>query len=106
MLAKKAQGYLGKKQEVEKEQAILADQEQRQSEALEEQNRAVQDTERLTAEKKLKETERNALLDPELEDADRKLEKLKAEHQEAVDGEQRWEKKDRRWQGADPGRRD
>ena len=33
MLAKKAQGYLGKKQEVEKEQAILADQEQRQSEA-------------------------------------------------------------------------
>ena len=93
MLAKKAQGYLGKKQEVEKEQAILADQEQRQSEALEEQNRAVQDTERLTAEKKLKETERNALLDPELEDADRKLEKLKAEHQEAVDGEQRWEKK-------------
>lgn len=41
----------------------------------------------------MKETERNALLDPELEDADRKLEKLKAEHQEAVDGEQRWEKK-------------
>ena len=50
-------------------------------------------SERLTAEKKLKETERNALLDPELEAADRKLEKLKAEHQEAVDGEQRWEKK-------------
>lgn len=93
-MQKKAQGYLGKKQEVEKEQAILADQEQRQSEALEEQKPgSLQDTERLTAEKKLKETERNALLDPELEDADRKLEKLKAEHQEAVDGEQRWEKK-------------
>ena len=93
MLAKKAVGYLNKKQEVEKEQAVLAEQEQRQSEALEEQSRAAQDTERLAAEKKLKETERSALLDPELEDADRKLGKLKTEHKEAVEGELRWEKK-------------
>ena len=93
MLAKKAVGYLNKKQEVEKEQAVLAEQEQRQSEAQEEQSRAAQDTERLAAEKKLKETERSALLDPELEDADRKLGKLKTEHKEAVEGELRWEKK-------------
>ncbi len=93
MLAKKALGYLGKKQEVEKEQAILTEKEQRQTEAEEEQKQAAQDTEKLTAEKKLKETERNALLDPELEDADRKLEKLKAEYQDAAEGEQRWEKK-------------
>lgn len=93
MLAKKALNYLNRKQEVEKEQAILDEKEQLQSEAQEEQSRAAQDTERLTAEKKLKETERNALLDPELEDADRKLEKLKAEHREAAEGEQRWEKK-------------
>ena len=64
-----------------------------QREAQEKQSRAAQDTERLTAEKKLKETEHNALLDPELEDADRKLEKFRAEYQEAADGEQRWEKK-------------
>ena len=93
MLAKKAVGYLNKKQEVEKEQAVLAEQEQRQSEAQEEQSRAARDTERLTAEKKLKETERSALLDPELEDADRKLGKLKTEHKEAAEGEHRWEKK-------------
>lgn len=93
MLAKKALGYLNKKQEVEREQGILEGKEQLQREAQEEQSRAAQDTERLTAEKKLKETERNALLDPELEDADRKLEKLKTEYQEAADGEHRWEKK-------------
>lgn len=93
MLAKKALGYLNKKQEVEKEQAALAEKEQRQNEAQEEQTRATQNTDRLSAEKKLKETERNALLDPELEDADRKLEKLKAEYLEATEGEQRWEKK-------------
>ena len=93
MLAKKALGYLNKKQEVEREQGILEGKEQLQREAQEEQSRAAQDTERLTAEKKLKETERNALLDPELEDADRKLEKLKTEYQEAADGERRWEKK-------------
>ena len=74
MLAKKAQGYLNKKQEVEREQGILEGKEQLQREAQEKQSRAAQDTERLTAEKKLKETEHNALLDPELEDADRKLE--------------------------------
>lgn len=93
MLAKKAQGYLNKKQEVEREQGILEGKEQLQREAQEKQSRAAQDTERLTAEKKLKETEHNALLDPELEDADRKLEKFRAEYQEAADGEQRWEKK-------------
>lgn len=93
MLAKKALGYLNKKQEVEREQGILEGKEQLQREAQEEQSRAAQDTERLAAEKKLKETERNALLDPELEDADRKLEKFKAEYQEAADGERRWEKK-------------
>lgn len=93
MLAKKALGYLNKKQEVEREQGILEGKEQLQREAQEEQSRAAQDTERLAAEKKLKETERNALLDPELEDADRKLEKLKTEYQEAADGERRWEKK-------------
>ena len=93
MLAKKALGYLNKKQEVEREQGILEGKEQLQREAQEKQSRAAQDTERLTAEKKLKETEHNALLDPELEDADRKLEKLKTEYQEAADGERRWEKK-------------
>lgn len=80
---------------MEREQGILEGKEQLQREAQEEQSRAAQDTERLAAEKKLKETERNALLDPELEDADRKLEKLKTEYQEAADGERRWEKRSR-----------
>ena len=55
MLAKKALGYLNKKQEVEREQGILEGKEQLQREAQEEQSRAAQDTERLAAEKKLKE---------------------------------------------------
>ena len=93
MLAKKAQGYLNKKQEVEKEQARLSEQEQRQKEAEEEQRKAVEDTARLTEEKKLKETECHALMDPELENADRKLEKLRGDYSEAKEGEQRWEKR-------------
>lgn len=51
MLAKKALGYLNKKQEVEREQGILEGKEQLQREAQEEQSRAAQDTERLAAEK-------------------------------------------------------
>lgn len=93
MLAKKAQAYLNKKQEVEREQAKLEEQEQRLREAEEEQHKAVQETEELSEEKKLKETECNALLDPELEDADRRLEKLKGEYSDAAEGEQRWSKK-------------
>lgn len=93
MLAKKAQGYLNKNQEVEQARAKLSEQEQRQREAEEEQRKAAEETEKLTEEKKLKETECNALLDPELEDADRKLEKLKGEYSEAAEGEQRWSKK-------------
>ncbi len=93
MLAKKAQNYLNKKQEVEKEQARLEEQEQRQREAEAEQKKAAEETVRLTEEKKLKETECNALMDPELEKADQKLEKLKGDYSEAQEGEQRWEKK-------------
>ncbi len=93
MLAKKAHGYLNKKQEVELAQAKLEEQEQKQREAEEEQRKAQQETEKLTEEKKLKETECNALLDPELEDADRKLEALKEAYSEAAQGEQRWSKK-------------
>lgn len=93
MLAKKASGYLNKKQEVEKAQEKLSEQEEKQKKAEEEQREAVQETEKLTEEKKLKDTERNGLLDPELEKADRKLEKLKGEYSEAAEGEQRWNKK-------------
>lgn len=93
MLAKKAQGYLNKKQEVEKAQAKLSEDEQKQREAQEEQKKAAEAATNLTEEKKLKETECNALMDPELEEADRKLEKLRGDYSEAREGEQRWEKK-------------
>lgn len=103
MLAKKAQGYLNKKHEVEKMQAQLAEKEERHRSAEEEQKRTMLETARLTEEKRLKETERNALMDPELENADRKLEELKQKYADAVEGEQRWEKrvqdcKDRIWE--------
>lgn len=91
MLAKKAQNYLNKKQEVEIEQARLEEQEQKQREAEAEQKKAAEETVRLTEEKKLKETECSALMDPELEKADQKLGKLKGDYSEAREGEQRWE---------------
>lgn len=90
MLAKKAQNYLNKKQEVEIEQARLEEQEQKQREAEAEQKKAAEETVRLTEEKKLKETECSALMDPELEKADQKLGKLKGDYSEAREGEQRW----------------
>ncbi len=93
MLAKKAQNYLNKKQEVEKKQARLEEQEQRKREAEENQKKAAQEAIRLAEEKKLKDTECNALMDPELEKADQKLEKLKADYSENQENEQRWEKK-------------
>lgn len=91
MLAKKAQNYLNKKQEVEIEQARLEEQEQKQREAEAEQKKAAEEIVRLTEEKKLKETECSALMDPELEKADQKLGKLKGDYSEAQEGEQRWE---------------
>lgn len=91
MLAKKAQNYLNKKQEVEIEQARLEEQEQKQREAEAEQKKAAEEIVRLTEEKKLKETECSALMDPELEKADQKLGKLKGDYSEAREGEQRWE---------------
>ncbi len=91
MLAKKAQNYLNKKQEVEIEQARLEEQEQKQREAEAEQKKAAEETVRLTEEKKLKETEYSALMDPGLEKADQKLGKLKGDYSEAREGEQRWE---------------
>lgn len=90
MLAKKAQNYLNKKQEVEIEQARLEEQEQKQREAEAEQKKAAEETVRLIEEKKLKETECSALMDPELEKADQKLGKLKGDYSEAREGEQRW----------------
>ena len=101
MLAKKALGYLNKKQEVEKEQAALAEKEQRQNEAQEEQTRATQNTDRLSAEKKLKETERNALLDPELEDPE--TGEIKGRVSGGYGRRTTLGEKNRGWQGADPG---
>ena len=93
MLAKKAQGYLGKKQEVESAQQKLDTQEQKMREMEGEQREKQQRLEELTEKKRLAETERNGLLDTDLEEMDRKLTLAKEQKEEALKHEKRWDDK-------------
>ena len=93
MLAKKAQGYLGKKQEVKSAQQKLDTQEQKMRELAGEQREKQQRLEELTEKKRLAETERNGLLDTDLEEMDRKLTLAKEQKEEALKHEKRWDDK-------------
>lgn len=104
MLAKKAQGYLGKKQEVETVQDRLDGKEQEKRQIEIDQKSAKQRLEELTEKKKLAEIERDGLLDTDLEEMDRKLEAAKKEKDQALENANRWnnkiqECKERIWQG-------
>ena len=104
MLAKKAQGYLAKKQEVETVQHRLDAKEQEKRQIELDRKSAQQRLEELTEKKKLAETERNGLLDTDLEEMDRKLEAARKEKNQALENENRWnnkiqECKERIWQG-------
>lgn len=93
MLAKKAQAYLTKKKEVETAQSQLDAQEQERKEM--ESDRASKQCclEELEEKRKLAETERNGLLDTDLEAIDHKLEQTKKSRQEAETQEKKWESK-------------
>ena len=93
MLAKKAQGYLGKRQEVESARRKLDAKEQEKQEIEAQQKSAGQRMAELTEKKKLAETERNSLLDTDLEEMDRKLEQANAQKREAQGQEKRWSDK-------------
>lgn len=93
MLAKKAQGYLNRKQEVEKARQELEEQEQLIREMTGDQQEKTHRLEALAEQKKLAETEKNGLLDADLEEMDRKLEQAKSKKAEAVEQEERWEQK-------------
>lgn len=93
MLAKKAQGYLAKQQEVESAQKQLDTQARRKQEIAAEQEDKSLRLEELEEKRRLAETERDGLLDTDLEEMDRKLEKAKTEKAEAEEQEKKWENK-------------
>lgn len=93
MLAKKAQNYLAKRQEVETAQKQLDTQAQRKQEIESEQKEKSFRLEKLEEKRRLAETERDGLLDTDLEEMDQKLEKAKAEKTEAENQEEKWENK-------------
>lgn len=104
MLAKKAQAYLQKKQVVEEAQRKLDRQkleiQQTETACHEKEERLKELEERKT----LAETERNGLLDMDLEGIDRKLEEARTQKEAAVKDEQHWEEriqdyKEKIWQG-------
>lgn len=91
MLAKKAQSYLAKRQEVETARKQLDSQAQKRQEIESEQKDKTLRLEELEEKKRLAETEREGLLDTDLEEMDRKLEKAKTDKEEAETQEQKWE---------------
>lgn len=93
MLAKKAQAYLAMRKKVETEQRQLDEQKQKQQEAENSQKEHGQRLTELEDQKRLKETERNGLLDTDLEEADRKLGQAREEREEALGKETFWESK-------------
>lgn len=93
MLAKKAQSYLAKRQEVETAQKQLDTQAQRKQEIESEQKEKSLRLEKLEEKRRLAETERDGLMDTDLEEIDQKLEKAKAEKKEAENQEEKWENK-------------
>lgn len=104
MLAKKAQAYMTMKKKCESEQERLVEQEKKQQEAEEFQKNKTYLLEELEKQKILKMTERNGLLDTDLEEIDRKLEQAVSEQKEAAGKAKHWENKiqeckEKIWQG-------
>ncbi|MDY3747087.1 MAG: SbcC/MukB-like Walker B domain-containing protein [Lachnospiraceae bacterium] len=93
MLAKKAQAYIAKKQEVEAAQQQIDVQAQKKQEIENDSRNKKQRLEELEEQIKLAETERNGLLDTDLEEIDHKLELAKSQKADAIRHEQRWDDK-------------
>lgn len=82
MLAKKAQSYLKKKEEVGSAQQEYEEKQNEKAELRLELQRIVLRTEELSEQEKLAETERSGLLDTDLEEIDNKLHRAKREKEE------------------------
>ena len=90
MLAKKAGGYLNKKQEVERAQKQLEEQEARAREMESEQREKSAQLAALDERKTLAEKERNGLLDTDMEEIDHKLALARNGKESAAEQEKRW----------------
>ena len=90
MLAKKAQGYLNKKQEVERARQQLEEQEARILEMEKDQREKSDQLTALGDRKTLAETERTGLMDTDMEEIDHKLELARSGKEAAEELEQRW----------------
>lgn len=90
MLAKKAQGYLNKKQEVERARQQLEEQEARILEMEKDQREKSDQLTGLGDRKTLAETERNGLMDTDMEEIDHKLELARSGREVAEELEQKW----------------
>lgn len=104
MLAKKAQAYMAMEQKVEAEQYRLDELERKKQETAEACKTNTYRLDELEKQKSLKVTERNGLLDTDLEEVDRKLEQAGKEKEEASRKVEHWEHKiqeykERIWQG-------
>jgi uncharacterized protein (TIGR02680 family) len=89
MLAKKAQSYLKKKEEVESAQQEYDEKQGEKNELSRELQSLTVHLEELSDMAKLAETERNGLLDTDLEEIDRKLESVKKEKGEVQEKERK-----------------
>lgn len=88
MLAKKAQAYLNKKEDVEKSQQEYDEQQEKKQEICTEMQNIKAQLADLSEKKQLAETARNSLLDTDLEEMDRKLQDARNEKKEAEEKEQ------------------
>ena len=93
MLAKKANAYIEIRKNVESEQTKLNIQEENKREIEEDRKNKSKRLEELEESKKLKEAERSGLLDTNLEEIDRKLEKAKNDKNEAAGKVSYWDSK-------------
>lgn len=104
MLAKKAQAYLAEKQETEGLQLKLDEKRQEMQELEEHLKTGNSRLAKLEEQRKLAETEKNGLLDTDLEETDSKLTRAREQRAEALADEKRWDDriqnyKARIWEG-------
>lgn len=93
MLAKKAQAYLTEKEKVENLQREFEERRQKILETKEKRQQGTELLKELQEKERLAETERNGLLDMDLEEIDNKLDYARKQKEEAAHNETRWEDK-------------
>lgn len=93
MLAKKAHSYLNKKEETQKAQQEYNEKEKEKERLILKQQEIEKQLAELSEQETLAETERNGLLDTDLEEMDRKLEVARKYREEAASKQNYWEQK-------------